>query len=622
MDQITDHLPAARLDPDARLWAAFAAAESTDAMCRGWLALQCRNLPGVDAAMLLLARNGGAFQPVAMWPDAGQDLSFLRSIAEECVRTASPVVHRPPHADGATGLHVAYPFLADGDQPAGAVVLDLRPRTEADLQTDLRSLHWGVGWLEAQAVRDRMSRERQRVAGAAAALDIVAVANEHDRLEAAAMAVANELAMRLQATRVAIGLETGRGVRLLALSHTAWFRRKTAMVGAIEQAMEEAAEQRATVRLPAPSGEAVRIQVAHEALRAIWEADGAYTTLPLVTDRGAIGAITILHPDMAGDAVVRLGEAISALLGPILDQKRRARRLVSGRVVDAAEDVAAAIIGPRHLAWKLAAGLVAAGIAAAILVPTKFRVSAKAVLEGQVQLAAVAPFEGFIASAPAKAGDVVHAGDVLATLDDRDLQLERVRWQSERERLVLKSREAMAKHDPGTSAQLDAQRRQTEAQAALTAEKLARTRILSPIDGIVVSGDLSQSIGAPVETGKALFEVAPLDDYRVMVRMDERDIRYVQPGPDAVRILLHGMTGETCALHRAAALPPSPRRRAATTPSGSKGALDGALDQLCGPGMEGVGKDRGRQSLTSVACIWTRSLVDWAADARHGRGLP
>jgi multidrug resistance efflux pump len=612
-DRMNDDLPglgtrvASQPDPDARLWAAFATAGSTEALCRSWLALQCRNLPGVSGAMLLLARPGGPFQPVAMWPDASQDFGFLRAVAEECVKSGAPVVHRPPHDSGASGLHVAYPFLADADQPVGAVVLDLLPRSEAEIKTTLRELHWGVGWLEAQSMRDRMGRERQRVAGAAAALDIVAVANEHDRAEAAAMAVANEMATRLEASRVAVGLDAGRGTRLMALSHTAWFRRDTTMTASIEQAMDEAAEQRATIRVPPAEGDVARIQVAHEALISTWDATGAFTTFPLLTDRGPVGAITVVHETPPPDSVVRLGEAICALLGPILDHKRRARRLVSGRVVDGLRDAVSVVTGPRHIAWKLAAGAVVMAVVAACLIQTDFRVSAKAVLEGRVQRAVPAPFEGFIATAPAKAGDIVHAGDVLATLDDRDLLLDKVRWQSEAERLVLKSREAMSKHDPGTSGQLDAQLRQTEAQAALTAEKLARTQIRAPIDGLLVSGDLSQSIGAPVEIGKVLFEVAPLDDYRVIVRLDERDIRYVKPG-QAGTVLLHGMTGDSVGftVQRVASV---------AEPEGGhntfrvEGTLDAAPDSLR-PGMEGVGKiDIARHS---YAWVWTRSIVNWA----------
>jgi multidrug resistance efflux pump len=39
-----------------------------------------------------------------------------------------------------------------------------------------------------------------------------------------------------------------------------------------------------------------------------------------------------------------------------------------------------------------------------------------------------------------------------------------------------------------------------------------------------MKGDLSQSLGVPVEKGQVLFEVAPLESYRVIVEVDERDI--------------------------------------------------------------------------------------------------
>ena len=37
--------------------------------------------------------------------------------------------------------------------------------------------------------------------------------------------------------------------------------------------------------------------------------------------------------------------------------------------------------------------------------------------------------------------------------------------------------------------------------------QLSRTRIVAPFDAIVVKGDLSQSLGAPVERGNVLFEL-------------------------------------------------------------------------------------------------------------------
>ena len=75
-----------------------------------------------------------------------------------------------------------------------------------------------------------------------------------------------------------------------------------------------------------------------------------------------------------------------------------------------------------------------------------------------------------------------------------------------------------------------AQLAETQARLDQVEERLARTRIEAPFAGVLVSGDLSQAIGGPVEQGKTLFELAPLDGYRVVLKVDERDIRALAPG--------------------------------------------------------------------------------------------
>ncbi len=52
----------------------------------------------------------------------------------------------------------------------------------------------------------------------------------------------------------------------------------------------------------------------------------------------------------------------------------------------------------------------------------------------------------------------------------------------------------------------------------------------APFDGLVLSGDLSQSIGAAVRRGDVLFEIAPLRDYRVELLVHESQIADIVPG--------------------------------------------------------------------------------------------
>ncbi|MHC4585304.1 MAG: HlyD family efflux transporter periplasmic adaptor subunit [Planctomycetota bacterium] len=49
-------------------------------------------------------------------------------------------------------------------------------------------------------------------------------------------------------------------------------------------------------------------------------------------------------------------------------------------------------------------------------------------------------------------------------------------------------------------------------------------KVISPISGVVVKGDLKRQIGAPVKTGDVLFEVTPLESLRAELLVPEDQI--------------------------------------------------------------------------------------------------
>ena len=167
-----------------------------------------------------------------------------------------------------------------------------------------------------------------------------------------------------------------------------------------------------------------------------------------------------------------------------------------------------------------------------------------------------------------------------------------------------------ARPSPSTIARnlavLGHQIRQAESQVSLAEEKLARAQIVAPFDGIVVSGDLSQMLGSPVEKGKVLFEIAPLNSYRLIVHVDERDIRYVAAGQSGT-IALAGMPWTPLPLVLTKITP------VAVAEEGRNSfRVEAQLKELAPqvrPGMEGVAKIETGQR--SILWIWTRGVIEW-----------
>jgi RND family efflux transporter MFP subunit len=259
-----------------------------------------------------------------------------------------------------------------------------------------------------------------------------------------------------------------------------------------------------------------------------------------------------------------------------------------------------------HLTWKAAAAAIALVLGVLLLWPVTDRVTADVVIEGRVRQVVTAPFEGFVAQALARPGERVTRGQVLARLDDRDLKLEQSKHLGEREQATGKVRQAMADRDAAALTQASAELQGADAQVALVEAKLARSVILAPMDGLVVTGDWTQQIGGPVEAGKEMFEIAATDAYRVVLHVPDRDIARVRNGqPGLLRL-----TGE-----------PGESRRfkvtnvtaTASVEEGSNGfrveaAWVGPVSALS-PGMQGVGKIEVGDS--NLLTVWTRSSIDW-----------
>lgn len=594
---------------ESSAWARFSTAKDQAEFCASWLAILCAQIGRVNGGLLVLGPDvDGGYTPVAMWPDASRNLQYLTSAAERTLRDRQGIVLG---ADGTSTpapdqhTHIGYPIEVAGALH-GAVVLDLAPVPQPELQRALRLLHWASAWL-LDLFRQRMLQERDaRLSRTGIVMDLAATAIQERQFTASALAVANELAARLNCDRVSIGIEKSNSIRVKAISHTAVFDRRMRMVRLIGNAMNEVLDLDTAIVHPSQDNDDVGA-IAHAELAREFD-DICVCSVPLLENGQSIGVLTLerISGPVFDPETVELCKTIGAMLGPILELKRDNERGVLRRIGGAVQIGTMALFGPRHPGVKLIALLIAGIVAFLGLATGQYRVSAKAVVEGAVQRASVAPFDGYIAESFVHAGDRVEAGQVLVRLDDRDLKLESGRYQSQLDELRRKQRQALAAQDRAAMVVLAAQIHQVEAELALVKDKLTRVVLRAPFNGVVVSGDLRQLLGTPVEQGKILFQIAPLDAYRVILQVDERDISRVEAGQKG-ELALEGLLNNDIAFVVQSITPVSTAQDGRNFFRVEAHLLNPSFRLR--PGMEGIGKisiDQRR-----LIWIWTHSLVEW-----------
>ncbi len=586
---------------DQALWRQFGQAPDGAAFHRSWLTLLCRQIPGARSAVLVLGEPDlGPFAPAASWPEARGGSPALAALVERCLAARRGMAVE--EEDGTQG--VAWPLLV-GEHLLGAVAVELEGQRDAQrLQETLHRLQWGAGWVLARFHQGQTAADealRERLMGA---LDLLAATLEPSRFATAAQTLVSELAQQLRCERVSLGLRRRGHVRVCALSHSAQVGKAMALVRSLGRLMDEAVDQRAPLALP-PAGERPLILREHEDF-ARREGVGALLTLPLYRQEEPMGALVLERERPFTEAEREFAHAVAALTGPLLAEKRANDRPLAVKALVALREQGVRLFGPRHYLRKTVALVL---VAAAVFLTTAhdmYRVTADTVIEGAVQRMIVAPLDGYLADCFARAGDRVAAGAPICVLDDRDLRLERLKWSGQRAQLLKQRDEARAQGDRAQLNVIRAQIQQADAQLALLDEQLERTRITAPFDGLLISGDLSQRLGGAVQRGEVLFEIAPLVDYRVILRVDEHDIGAVAQGQSGTLVL--------------ASMPEAPLaftvRRIVPVAEAADGRnyfpveaeLARPPARALRPGMEGVGKIEVEER--PLWWIWSHQLVD------------
>lgn len=582
-------------------WADMSSATTSERYASAWLSLQCAMLAGVERGVVVLGPpDTGPFVPEAFWPQGQAATPLLAEAADRALQSRQALI-----VEGGKAIALAMPVLLE-QHLHGLVALELDAPDPTQRPALLRQLEWGVQGLQAGLYRLQAEAEDSTRERLIATLDLVASAMTEQQFKAAANALVTDLAIRLDCDRVSIGFRKNLHSEIAAVSHSAQFGARLNLIRSICTAMDEAIDQKSAICLPL-AGDEVLVTRDHATLARQHGSD-AILTIPFVIDESTAGAFCF---ERSGErpfdrAQIELCEAVTALCSRILEEKRRNDRPLLTRVKHALRDELMKLTGPRHFGRKLAALIVTLLVAFFSVASSTYTVAANSTLEGSVRRVLVAPFDGYLETAPHRAGDVVEAGAVLATLDQRELQLEYLRWASQAEQYAKQYQEALAKADRVAVNVILAQIQQAKAQMQLLAEHLSRASVTAPFPGIVVHGDLSQALGSAVRRGQTLFEVAPLNAYRVILEVPEGQIAHVENGQQGT-LMLTALPGEKFPLVVRHVSP-------VTVARGGRSffrveAHVAVISPRMRPGMEGVAKvEVGERKLIWQ---WTHQMLDW-----------
>ncbi|NRA22726.1 MAG: HlyD family efflux transporter periplasmic adaptor subunit [Oceanospirillaceae bacterium] len=589
---------------------------------QSWLFGQTKLIPGLQAAMVKVVDSSSVLLEVASLTDSPELYLALVDLTEHLdnAQQAQITSMAPASSTAQETFALIYPLYINNDQQLIAVVaMAVQVQKQSELERAMALLQYSIASIEVLHYQNQLQQLNRQQNGVSERVDILARILSEPDYQSAAVRLVTELAVLFNCDRVSLGEYKNNRSRLKHLSHSTQFGKRMNLVQSIEQVMDECIDQNQSICYPRPemllenTAEAEIplidsvVFLAHRRLSQ-QQGDACVLSIPLYMAGSSRGALVLEgNPDVPfTDYQANLCQSITSLVMPALEDKRLNDRALLLKIFSSGKKQLGRLLGAGYLGRKLFfIGII--GLCYFLYSATgNYRLSADARLESAVQRAIVSPYDGYIQTAQARAGDRVNTGDVLVRLDNRDMHLERLKWLSEKSKLNRQYQEALATHDRAKINIINAQQGQVAAQLELVDSRLDRAELKAPFKGLIVSGDLSQRLGSAVNKGEVLLKVSPDNNYRISLLIKESRIADLKIGQRGSLYL--SALPEKAFDFTLSKITPLTETQDGATYYIAEGKFTEQFEQLQ-PGMEGIGKISIDER--KLVDIWSREAQEW-----------
>lgn len=485
-----------------------------------------------DPTSILYCRQESNTGLVPAWeltpPESGRLQPQFQNELAKCCKQASESSSLHIAFLGPNGclLAIAVPVLLNRGIPESiGIVL---PTANSDRQRLAGTLQVVASHVTLWEVLQISKHAETESSQSAALLELLAKCDGAESSQEACSILTNELQSFLKCQQVAIGLRGLRRstCRLYAVSGVSRFDHRSADTAAMEAALDESIlRDRPTIWPPVDDAERGGALAHARACRSV-SAESVVSS-PLYDDKGTVVGAWLVFGDSENirhqetqDFLIAAAQQVGSTLALL---QRAAENPFTKQI--------------RLLAnsWRARyCALCVVLLIALMFLPIRYKVGCDCRVQPVTRRFVSAPYDGKLETSFVKPGDEVTEGSLLARLDGRELRWEMAGLEAEYNRAWKSRDSALATDSISDSQQAALETERLKLKMELCRNRLDNLEIRSPVAGMIISGDLKKTEGAPLAVGQTLFEIAPLSRMIVEVEIPEREILYAKLGQTVI----------------------------------------------------------------------------------------
>ena len=336
----------------------------------------------------------------------------------------------------------------------------------------------------------------------------------------ASMFLVNEVAIRFNCSQVSFGWEKGSYINPVAISHIEKFDRNMESIRALEALYEESADQDEEIIYPLQElGDT--IVFAHHNHVEKTKATEVFS-IPFRVDGRVVGIMSCEKINSSfSEEELTLLRLLSNYITPWLKELHDKDRWISAKIVMKSRKFLGKFFSLENTFLKFSAVLLSAFIIYASLETWNYKVEVVASLETDNVAFISAPFNGLVYSVDVHAGDRVKKGDKLLSFDKDELYLKESEALADINRYKSESEKARAKNSLADMHVALFKKKEAELNLERVHYHLEKSDILTPLKGVIITGDKEELFGVPVVKGDLLFKVAQSTDLYLKLKIPE-----------------------------------------------------------------------------------------------------
>lgn len=458
-------------------------------------------------------------------------LDQITSLARECHHKGYSICG---NLDANNTVHaVLTPVsLEDGAREILCIIYGTRSGNEERWNLFTQLLAGYVNLWQQSSINRQLTSEASYTAGLIEAISTLGGAQNREQ---AFISLTAQLRALFGASRVALGIRHRRGTdfELVQLSDNDEIDKRGAFSRLLTDCFREADSFGQVVQWPQSGVEWERnLFAAHRQFSTDVDAN-AMLSVPLSKREGeeAIGVLSFWWCNGVPDIDTKQRLMASAVpIGSALDSIIRGREGRMGKLGG----------GSKTSLSKVLILLLLGSLAAAMFIPVPHRITNDVVIKPVAQRIVSSPFDAVLSEVHVTPGDIVEKGDLLASFDGREMRLQLNSLAAELEIARKEKNLKLAERNTQGAqlARLDMER--IAQQIELIETRVESLEVRAPIGGVVINGELEQRQGSLLSKGKALFEIASLNEVNAEVLIAASDYRHIT-GTHEVDISLEAM---------------------------------------------------------------------------------